>query len=117
MLPCSVKQSQLLLCSVPTLYLLVLTQIPATVPKPFNFALDSRLKQRRDFNEDLKKRQRAAEERDRIAQEQREREEAQELKKYRKTLDFKVRFPRASLCQFHILSVEGLSIPYTVSSV
>ena len=75
------------------MYLLVLTQIPATVPKPFNFALDSRLKQRRDFDEDLKKRQRAAEERDRIAQEQRDREEAQELKKYRKTLDFKVRFP------------------------
>ena len=66
------------------------TQLPVTVPKPFSFTLHSRLQQRREFDNDLKKRQYAAEERDRIAREQQQREEEQELKKYRKSLNFKV---------------------------
>ena len=52
--------------------------------------MDQRLKERQHYDEDLKKRQRAAEERERIIKQQKEREEAEELKKYRKTLDFKV---------------------------
>lgn len=65
-------------------------QIPATVPKPFSFSLNQRLKERQHYDEDLKKRQRAAEERERVSRQQKEREETEDLKKYRKTLDFKV---------------------------
>ena len=61
-----------------------------TIPKPFNFELDQRLEDRRHYNELLKKKQRAADERERVARAQREREEQRQLKDYRKSLEFKV---------------------------
>ena len=61
-----------------------------TIPKPFNFELDQRLEDRRHYNELLKKKQRAADERERVARAQREREEQRQLKEYRKSLEFKV---------------------------
>ena len=61
-----------------------------TIPKPFNFELDQRLEDRKHYNELLKKKQRAADERERVSRAQREREEQRQLKEYRKSLEFKV---------------------------
>ncbi|XP_064397160.1 uncharacterized protein LOC135344029 [Halichondria panicea] len=86
-------------------------KIPVTVPKPFSFTLYSRLQQRRDFDDDLRKRQHAAEERDRISRERQEREEELELKKYRKSLNFKANPIRSYSGIYPNPSEKELTIP------
>ena len=70
----------------------LIPQIPSgcTVPKPFPLATGRRIEERHRYDEELQRRQAAAEERDRELEEEREREEKQKLKEYRKTLVIKV---------------------------
>ena len=70
----------------------LIPQIPSgcTVPKPFPLATGRRIEERHRYDEELQRRQDAAEERDRELEEEREREEKQKLKEYRKTLVIKV---------------------------
>ena len=70
----------------------LILQIPSgcTVPKPFQLATGRRIEERHRYDEELQRRQDAAEERDRELEEERERKEKQKLKEYRKTLVIKV---------------------------
>ena len=66
----------------------LIPQIPSgcTAPKPFQLATGRRIEERHRYDEELQRRQDAAEERDRELEEEREKEEKQKLKEYRKTL-------------------------------
>jgi len=65
---------------------------PVTVPKPFNLGLDRRIAERKSYQLALEKRQKDAEERERTTKLEKEEEEKKELKAYRKSLNFKVRW-------------------------
>ena len=69
-----------------TLYL----QPQLTVPKPFNFVLERRMEERHEFDDSQHKKQLAAEKREKELRVQQEREEKEEIRRYRKSLDFKV---------------------------
>ncbi len=77
-------------CSFSPPHLSPLTCQPVTVPKPFNFSLERRIADRKTYQEGLEKKQRDAEEREKVAKLEREEEEKKELKEYRKSLNFKV---------------------------
>lgn len=65
-------------------------QTPVTVPKPFNLGLTKRIEERQHYKEEMDKRQREADVREKVAKEEQGEIEKQELKEFRKSLVFKV---------------------------
>ena len=71
--------------------------------------LDKRIAERKSYQEGLQKRQKEAEEREKIAQEEREEEDKKELKVFRKSLTFKV-MRCVLVCRYFLVRAVGVYV-------
>ena len=71
--------------------------------------LDKRIAERKSYQEGLQKRQKEAEEREKIAQEEREEEDKRELKVFRKSLTFKV-MRCVLVCRYFLVRAVGVYV-------